>query len=228
VIGLRGGQNGHHATVRADLTDLLRHEEIKLVQRVFLSADVTARRAVLFAGVDRENGCADVCVRAGATLARLDPHPVCVVDANLRAPARPAGGDTANGHGLVAALAHAGPIVTFACRTTPDNLWLMPSGSVTSDPDLLLTPDRVRPRMQELGGAFDRVLVIAPPINLYAESLALSQLVDGVVLVLEAHTTRREIVRDVKTRLDALDVPLLGVVLNNRTFPIPDPVYRLL
>lgn len=228
MIGWRGGPNGHHAPIRTDLADLLRQEEIKLVQRVFLTADLTARRAVLFAGVERENGCAGVCLRAGETLARLEPHPVCVVDANLRAPALPGAGDRANGHGLAAALAHTGPVVTFACRTTPDNLWLMPSGSASSDPDLLLTPDRVRPRMQELSGAFDRVLVIAPPINLYAESLALSQLVDGVVLVLEAHTTRREIVRDVKTRLEALDVPLLGVVLNNRTFPIPDPVYRLL
>jgi hypothetical protein len=29
-------------------------------------------------------------------------------------------------------------------------------------------------------------------------------------------------------RLEDLNIPLLGVVLNNRTFPIPEPLYRLL
>jgi Mrp family chromosome partitioning ATPase len=49
-----------------------------------------------------------------------------------------------------------------------------------------------------------------------------------VLLVLEANRTRREIVRSVKARLEDLDVPLLGIVLTNRTFPIPAAVYRLL
>ena len=47
MIGLGGAQNGHHAPIRTDLADLLRQEEIKLVQRVFLTADLTPRREVL-------------------------------------------------------------------------------------------------------------------------------------------------------------------------------------
>lgn len=227
-IGLRAatledrGARAHHGS----LEELARQEEVTLVQRVFL-APGSKRRVVLFAGVERGNGCARICIRAGQTLARLTPQSVCVVDANVRSPAlhQLVGGDARDA--LAAAVGDPGAAPTFAERLTPDNLWLLPSGSA-SDPSLLLAVDRVRPCLHELGAHFDYLILNTPPINLYAESLVLSQFVDGVLLVLEANVTRREIVRNVKTRLEDLNIPLLGVVLNNRTFPIPEPLYRLL
>jgi Mrp family chromosome partitioning ATPase len=236
--GLRGGveagveaatQERRGARARVDLEELIRQEEIKLVQQVFLASGLEARRAVLFAGVQGDNGCARICIRASQRLARLVPQSVCVVDANLRAPALHEVFGRANDDGLVAAIAQPEAGHTFAQRLEPENLWLLPSGSSSaSNRDLLLTADRVRPCLRELSTWFDRVVVNAPPINLYAESLALSQFMDGVVLVLEANVTRREIVRSVKNRLEDLNVPLLGIVLNDRTFPIPEAVYRLL
>jgi Mrp family chromosome partitioning ATPase len=227
-VGLQAEREDRGVRVGADAEELARQEQIKLVQRVFLAPASKARRAVLFAGVERDNGCGRICIQAGQALARLTSQSVCIVDANLRSPElhRLLGAD--NHDGLVAAVGHPASCSTFARRLAPDNLWLLPSGSSGSDPDLLLTAERVRPCVQALVALFDRILINAPPINLYAESLALSQFVDGVILVLEAHVTRRETVRKVKTHLDDLNVPLLGVVLNNRTFPIPDAVYRRL
>jgi len=48
------------------------------------------------------------------------------------------------------------------------------------------------------------------------------------VLVLEANATRKDAARRVKEILDAANVRVLGVVLNNRTFPIPDAIYQRL
>jgi Mrp family chromosome partitioning ATPase len=58
--------------------------------------------------------------------------------------------------------------------------------------------------------------------------MLLSRWTDGVVLVLEANATRRDAARRVKEILNAANVSVLGVVLNNRTFPIPDVLYRRL
>jgi Mrp family chromosome partitioning ATPase len=228
-FGEQAKREGAGAPVPIDLAELTKHEGIKLVQRVFLAPGLEARRAVLFAGVERDNGCARICIQAGQTLARLAPQSVCIVDANLRSPVLHEMFDRDNHDGLAAAVVHPGAGRTFARRLAPDNLWLLPSGSSSvSDPDLLPTAERARACLQELGTQFDYLVVNAPPINLYAESLVLSQFVDGVVLVLEANVTRREIVRNTKTRLEDLNVPLLGIVLNDRTFPIPDALYRLL
>jgi Mrp family chromosome partitioning ATPase len=227
-LGVEFGQDARSQRVQVDPAELARQEEVRLVQRVFMTPGAKARRAVLFAGVEQDNGCAMVCIRAGKTLAHLQRKTVCIVDANLRTPVLHRAVGTDNREGFASAVAQSGFAATFPCRVTPDNLWLLPSGSTTSDPDLVLTAERLRPPMRELCTIFDHLLVYAPPINVFAESLALSQCVDGVVLVLEAHATRREIARNVKIYLEELNIPLLGVVLNNRTFPIPDSVYRLL
>jgi Mrp family chromosome partitioning ATPase len=211
-----------------DLKELTRQEEIKLVHRLFLQSGSDPRRIVLFTGVERDNGCAAICARAGKTLAALEPGSVCVVDANLRLPVLHQHVGGTNQHGFATTVEQSGSASLFAQRLSPDNLWLLSAGSSGSDPERLLTVDRVAPRMRELGGSFEYVLLYAPPINLYAESLALSRFVDGVVLVVEANTTRRETVRDMKTRLELLNVPVLGIVLNDRTFPIPETVYRRL
>jgi Mrp family chromosome partitioning ATPase len=227
-FGEQAKREGAGAPVQVDLAERTKHEEIKLVQRVFLAPGLEARRAVLFAGVERDNGCARICIQAGQTLARLAPQSVGIVDANVRSPVLHEMFERDDHDRLAAAVGHPGAGRTFARRLAPDNLWLLPSDSSSaSDPDLLLTADRARASLQLLSAQFDRLIVNAPPINLYAESLALSQFVDGVVLVLEANITRREIVRNVKTHLEDLNVPLLGIVLNNRTFPIPEAVYRL-
>ena len=51
---------------------------------------------------------------------------------------------------------------------------------------------------------------------------------DGVVLVIEANSTRREAARMAKETFESANVKLLGAILNNRTFPIPESLYRKL
>jgi len=52
----------------------------------------------------------------------------------------------------------------------------------------------------------------------------LGQLADGMILVLEAQTTRRDTARKVKESLDRARVRVLGTVLNNLTLPISQPL----
>ena len=53
-------------------------------------------------------------------------------------------------------------------------------------------------------------------------------LCDGIVLVVEANSTRRVAAQKVKERLHAANARLLGAVLSDRTFPIPEAIYRKL
>jgi Mrp family chromosome partitioning ATPase len=56
----------------------------------------------------------------------------------------------------------------------------------------------------------------------------LGQVVDAAILVIEANRTRRLTVRRAKDTLDAAGVLVLGTVLHNRTFPIPEGIYKRL
>jgi protein-tyrosine kinase len=53
-------------------------------------------------------------------------------------------------------------------------------------------------------------------------------MVDGVVLVVRAGRTSREAVLQAKKRLQLAGARLLGVVLNDRTYPLPEFLYRRL
>jgi capsular exopolysaccharide synthesis family protein len=205
---------------------LIQEEEIKLVQRVFLLPGTGAPRTVVFSSVERGNGCSWVCARASENLAAQVTGSVCVVDANLRSPFLHHYFGLVNRRGLTEAVLQSGPLRSYAQQLPGGNLWVLTSGSPPSDPHVLLTSEALRSRMTELRTAFDYVLIDAPPVSPYTDASLLGQLADGVVLVLEANSTRRETAREAKQSLEAANSRVLAAVLNKRTFPLPDFIYH--
>jgi protein-tyrosine kinase len=213
------------------LTDqdvITREEEIKLVQRVFPAGGDSTRQVVLFCGIDEVAGCATACVRAGEILAARGEGFVCVVDAALGSPSLHKHFGVANVKGLAEAVLESGPVQDFAYKLPEGNLWVMPSGLTAPRLSVPQLSDRLRSRMIELRASFKYVVIHSSPFHLDPVSIPLSQLTDGVVLVVEANSTRRESARRVKKNLEVARVRLLGVVLNNRTYPIPEALYHRL
>jgi capsular exopolysaccharide synthesis family protein len=203
-------------------------EALRLVQQIFLFQTQDPPRVVVFAGVDHGNGCSQICVSVAETLAQNARRPVCLVEANFRSPALPELFGTTNHHGLTNALLENGPIGLFAKPVNKDNLWLLSSGSLAADSQNLLTSERLRERLQELRQGFEFVIIDAPPLTRYSDAIVLGQHSDGLVLVLEANSTRREAASAVAANLRSVKVPILAAVLNKRTFPIPETIYSKL
>jgi Mrp family chromosome partitioning ATPase len=204
------------------------NEEIaKLVQRLFLHGGQTSGpRVVSFSGIARDDRSSWICASAGKSLAIQGDTSVCIVDANFGAPQLHTHFLADNVIGLADALVNDGPIRNFAIPIYRENLWLMPSGSATGRP---FTPvERWQARFAELRDEFNYILVSGPSLSRESEATLLGQLGDGIVLVVEANQTRRETVRQAKEHLETARVPLLGAVLDQRTFPIPEFLYRKL
>jgi Mrp family chromosome partitioning ATPase len=210
----------------SDFDAVAQQECYKLVQRIFLGQSTNPFRVVVFAGVDRGVGCSRICVEAGRILAANSKGSVCLVDANFRTPSLPAFLQVRGDMGLANSLQEEGGIRSFATQLTPSNLWLLANGTGRLESSSLLNSERLKPRMQELRKEFDFILVDAPALNLYTDALSLGRIADGVVVVLQADSTRREsALRGLQSLRDA-HVEVLGAVLNQRTFPIPESVYR--
>jgi len=209
-----------------DLDAISREEKMKLVQRLFLLPGSEAPHLVVFCGVETGDGSSWVCARASETLASQVKASVCLVDANLRTPFLHNYFRLDNLSGLSDAVLQSGPVRNFAHQLNGGNLWVITCGSKTTDPHSLLASDGLRSRLGELRAEFDYVLVDGPPVNLYADTALLGKLADGVVLVVQANSTHREAARKAKESLESANVRLLGVVLNKRTFPIPEFLYR--
>jgi Mrp family chromosome partitioning ATPase len=204
------------------------NEEItKLVHRLFLhSGQAGGPRVVSFSGIARDDRSSWICARAGESLASQANTSVCVVDANFWSPQLHAHFDVGNrtGTGLAAALTTEGPIRSFATPVSIGNLWLMPSGSAKGG--LYKYVESYRARFAALREEFNYILISAPPLTRETEATLMGQLADGIVLIVEANQTRRESVRRAKEHLETAQVQLLGAVLDQRTFPIPEFLYR--
>jgi len=75
---------------------------------------------------------------------------------------------------------------------------------------------------------FDFILMDVPALNQYADAAAVAKLCDGIIMVLEANSTRREAARKMAESLQLTKTPILGAVLNKRTFPVPESLYHRL
>lgn len=200
-------------------------EEIAaLVQRIFPLSSKQSARSVVFTGTESGTGCTWVCARAGEVLANQVSASVCLVDANLRAPRLHEQFGVPNHHGLSDALMQAEPIDRFISQLTPSNLAILSCGGAMDSARTLLTSNRMNARLAELRSIFDYVLIDASP----REAAALAAASDGLVLVLKANSSRKETVRSTVSQLQAANVNILGAVLNQRTFPIPEGLYRRL
>ena len=71
-------------------------------------------------------------------------------------------------------------------------------------------------------------IIAAPSVTQHPAVAAIGAQVDGIVMIAEAHVTRRRAVRACADALRSSGGRVLGTVLSNRTFPIPEAVYRLL
>ncbi|MFZ3201616.1 MAG: CpsD/CapB family tyrosine-protein kinase [Candidatus Acidiferrales bacterium] len=204
-------------------------EVMKLVQRVFILPETAASpEAVAFCGVDEGAGCSWVCARAGEALAEESPGTVCIVDANLRTPSLGEYFGIQKCDGFAEAMTGTRPIREFARRLEKGNLWVVTAGAVGAEPNGALNPARLRARFSELRDEFDYVVMDTPAASSHPDAVLLAQLTDGVVLVVGSNTTRRETARIAKENFKASRVPILGAVLNRRTYPIPEALYTRL
>lgn len=216
------------AATRPTVGQIAREESHRLVQHIFVSQNQEPPRLVVFAGIDHGNGCTRICAHTAETLQEHLRGTICLVDANFRSPSLHQLFGITNHYGLTDALLGEGPMKTFATPVRKGNLYLMSCGSLVLNSHGLLNSERLRSRFEEIRNEFDFIVVDAPPLTRYSDAVALGRVADGLVLVLEANATRREAAVRASEHLRASQIRILGAVLNKRTFPIPESLYRRL
>jgi Mrp family chromosome partitioning ATPase len=201
-------------------TDSANKELLNLAQTVFLSKSAGAPREVVLCGVDKENGSGQICVQLGRILANSSSRPVCLVDASVGSfplsrllnveprPIMPASPD--EGIEQVGEALWLTSIDTLGCRRG----------------DTLAATEELGQNFERLRKMFEFVLVNAPAASSRNDAAVLSQFTSGAILVLEAHSTRKAAALRAKNAMEAMNVRFLGCVLNNRTYPIPEKLYR--
>jgi len=98
--------------------------------------------------------------------------------------------------------------------TEVEGLSILPVGEKPPNPVELLGSQRMRELREELRKSFDAIVVDSPPALIGADAAVLAQMVDGVLLVVNAGETRRDMARQAVESLRQVGANVIGVVLN--------------
>jgi len=192
-----------------------------LVRQVFFSNAARPVRQVVCSALEPETDMRSLCRSVGEALALQTPATVAVVGAYPRllqdADARE---DPASRSFNNASM----PLRQISAHLRA-NLWLVPDTENGGDP---VTAGSLHSYLGEVRRQFEYSIVQAPPAGESDGAAAMGQFADGIILVLSAHHTRRAAARKIKAALEAAQVRILGAVLSDRMFPIPEAIYRRL
>jgi hypothetical protein len=215
-------QRDARETERWNPEDFAREQIRSLVRKVFFSNGERPVRQLVFSALDADTDVKSICRSVGEALAAETASNVAVVgeypevlpDADIYQ-AEMSGRFPGNGKT---------PIARAANRVR-SNLWLVPAADRHGDRGA--TP-LLHSHLGEMRREFEFSIVEALPAGESNEALAMAQFADGIILVLSAHRTRRIAACKVVEMLEAAEVRILGTVLSDRVFPIPERLYRRL
>jgi len=178
----------------------------------FSSAD-RPPQVILVASADRSEGKTFVACNLAATLAG-GAAPVAIVDADMRKPRvhRLYGLDREIG--LANYLTGAAGLDDVLTPTPDGNLAAVLCGPVPPNPSELLNSERLRALIDALKKQCRYVVIDSPPLSAVADAAMLATVADGVLLVVKAGDTPRQVVRSALEQLRAVRAPILGAVLN--------------
>jgi Mrp family chromosome partitioning ATPase len=192
-------------------------EQIRvLVQQLFFRHESGPVRHVGFATVEASTATATLCLEVAKTLAEENRYDVGLIDANAHPDSVP----------LQTQLQIPSPSSAEADWPIAKRLWMIPRQSWLPDAGGHRITDQNLSRLRELTSEFDFSILWCAPVSWLTASIG--QTCDGLVLVLTANKTRRLVAAQIKDQLNKAKVPLLGTVLAERRFPVPQGLYRSL
>lgn len=107
-----------------------------------------------------------------------------------------------------------------AAKPAIGDLYVIPAGSTITNPAELLGDPKLKTLVEEFKARFDYTIFDTPPTLSVADSSIIGSLCDGVILIVKAGSTPREIIKESKELLTNAQAKLTACVLANFTVPV--------
>ncbi len=137
-----------------------------------------------------------------------------ILDLDLRRPTMADLFGVSAKQGMTEFLSGNSDLSSLACESGFSNLYLIPAGPPAPNPAELLGSQRLRTCIDWLLKYFDYLVIDSPPCLEITDSLVLCPQVDGLLLVVRAEKTPKEVVRKASERVATVGGQILGVLIN--------------
>ena len=102
----------------------------------------------------------------------------------------------------------------FIRKTAQPNLVVITCGPIPPNPSELLGSKRMQAFVESMRQDYDRIILDSPPLMAATDALVLTPLVDGIVLIIKAGETTRQVAQRAVKQLKDVNARVTGVVLN--------------
>lgn len=177
-------------------------------------------KSVLITSAMLSEGKSTVCAFLAVTAAKKGLRTL-LIDSDLRRPSLHKLFMMPREQGLVDILADGAASKNVVKRTSLEKLDLITAGKAVAHPAEVFDPGAIGRLVGEMKFYYDLIVVDAAPIIPVSDPMLLAPVVDGVLMVVRAGATQRDVVRRAKEIMAGATNRLLGVVLNNAENSLP-------
>lgn len=185
-----------------------------LKTKIFYMKNGNPPRALLITSALPLEGKSMVAANLAVTITQGVHEHALLVDCNFRKPGLHKIFGLNPEKGLADYLSYNADLPTILLKTDTPKLTLLPAGKAPLNPVDLLASEKMKNLVQELKAKYnDRFIIFdSSPIQLASETTLLLSQVDGIILVVNAGKTDRDIILRIIQDIDRQK--LLGIVLN--------------
>jgi len=185
-------------------------------------------RVILFTSAVAGEGKTTVVASLARVLAAGESQKVLLVDCSVRNPGLHRLFGVDNEKGIVGFLAGRATLKDIVQSVGHGGFDLVAAGQ--SDRFDITQPlfdsERLEIFIKEVAAAYDYVLIDSSAILESPETTIIGSRVDGIVLVIFAGRTKREVIKRSMVMVQKLDGKFIGTVLNRKRYFIPEFIYR--
>ncbi len=180
---------------------------------ILFSSAESVPQVILITSAGPQEGKTITTANLAVTMAQADSK-VIILDCDMRRPQIHKLFGIVKEHGVSNLLVGSSDAGRAIIHTRIPNLDVIPCGSIPPNPSELLGSTRMVTLLNALRKRYAHILIDSPPSTAVTDAVVLSKSVDGVILVIRAGDTAREIVKNGVAQFGAVGANILGAVLN--------------
>lgn len=214
ILANENGTQGVAARAFLDDPNSLFAESVRTIRTaVLLSAIDEPHRVVMVTSTVPGEGKTTLAINLAFALGQMKK--VLLIDGDIRRPSlADAIGGMEGARGLVDFLADEAPLKDCIRPTANPMVFVLPAGKRFNSPLELLSSHRFGETISKVKEVFDVVIIDCPPLKPVSDALVISGYANAVLYVVKADSTPYQLAGVAIKRLQNINAPLLGVVLN--------------
>jgi capsular exopolysaccharide synthesis family protein len=218
----------HQSVLLAGMNEQFHRALLNLKNAIDSGMKDKESRVILFTSAMKGEGKTTIVASLARVLASGESQKILLVDCSVRNPELHRLFGLQNEKGLVDYLAGRAAIKDVIQSVDPGVLDLVTAGAMdgVEGTQMLYGSERFAIFIKEVAAAYDYVLIDSSAILEAPETPILGSRADGIVMVIFASKTRREVIKRAMLMIEKLDGSFIGTVLNRRQYYIPEFIYR--